>query len=156
MKNPSLRYRALAVVTLVLVAAAGCGGSESSDTAGNGDTFAFDASAYKPKPGSTTDTTGGNAGANGLAPPGPNCGDPTVNPDEQCDGTNLGGKTCATATMGASPNGTLACRSNCTFDLTGCSSNGTQGSNTGGGSNGTGGGDQGTGAGPNTGAGGGP
>jgi len=160
-KKSSLRYPLL---TFVMVAAAGCGGSESSNTGGTGDNFAFDASAYKQKPGS--DPTGGGGGGGGgggvvdpsQTPPGPNCGDGTVNADEQCDGPNLSGKTCATMTMGVSPNGTLVCRANCTLDVSGCTGNGPPGGgSTGGGSNGAGGGrGQGTGAGPNTGAGGGP
>ena len=67
MKHRSLRY---SLSTFAIVAAAGCGGSESSDTAGNGDSFAFDASAYKQKPPDTTGTAH------------PNCGNNTVDPDE--------------------------------------------------------------------------
>jgi cysteine-rich repeat protein len=146
-----VKNRSYPVLTLVIVAAAaGCGGSDSVAPGGNGDPFTFDASAYKHTAGNGA---AGGGGSNGLAPPGPNCGDGIVNPDEQCDGNSLGGNTCSTATMGVRPGGALACRSNCTFDLAGCTTNGSAGA---GGGNGTGGGTTGTGAGPNTGTGGGP
>ncbi len=49
----------------------------------------------------------------------PLCGDGAVNqPSEQCDGNDLGGKSCAD--LGFS-SGSLACRSDCTVDTTGCS-----------------------------------
>ncbi|PKN25875.1 MAG: hypothetical protein CVU65_07330, partial [Deltaproteobacteria bacterium HGW-Deltaproteobacteria-22] len=51
------------------------------------------------------------------------CGDGTVqeNHDETCDGDNLGGHTCQT--MGYH-GGTLACRDDCTLDLTSCEATG--------------------------------
>ncbi len=45
------------------------------------------------------------------------CGDGKVNGSEQCDGNNLGGKSCATSGYYA---GVLACKSNCTIDTSGC------------------------------------
>ena len=49
----------------------------------------------------------------------PKCGDSTINGTEKCDGTNLGGKTCASFSPYHS--GTLKCNSTCTdFDKTGC------------------------------------
>lgn len=47
------------------------------------------------------------------------CGDGVINGAEQCDGMQLGGKTCIL--LGFS-GGTLACTSNCTFDTSGCTS----------------------------------
>jgi hypothetical protein len=48
------------------------------------------------------------------------CGDGVINGIEECDGGNLGGKTCLD--FGAtSPNG-LRCGSDCSFDMSGCSS----------------------------------
>jgi len=49
------------------------------------------------------------------------CGNGVIDAMEQCDG-NVGAVTCAIATMGAAPYGTLACSpSNCQFDTMGCS-----------------------------------
>jgi len=57
----------------------------------------------------------GDAGID--APPG--CGDGVRMGDEQCDGTDLGGATCASA---VAPGwvGTLACTSTCAFDVAAC------------------------------------
>jgi hypothetical protein len=45
------------------------------------------------------------------------CGDGTVDPNEDCDGTNLNGGTCVTAGFGS---GTLACGPGCRYDTSGC------------------------------------
>ncbi len=45
------------------------------------------------------------------------CGDGVINPYEQCDGSNLQGKTC---TELGYDGGTLACKINCTYDTSGC------------------------------------
>jgi len=47
----------------------------------------------------------------------PNCGNGAIDTGEQCDGTNLDGKTCGTLGMGV---GTLACSSGCAFDTSNC------------------------------------
>jgi hypothetical protein len=47
------------------------------------------------------------------------CGDGIVNATEECDGTNLGGATCATI-PGGFAGGTLACTASCTRDTSGC------------------------------------
>ncbi len=46
------------------------------------------------------------------------CGNGTLDPGEQCDGTNLNGATCES--RGFSNGGTLACAAGCTFDTSGC------------------------------------
>src|SRR5580704_10397845 len=48
------------------------------------------------------------------------CGDGMINGIEECDGSDLGGKTCLD--FNATTPGGLACGSDCTFDPTGCSS----------------------------------
>ncbi|OHB23598.1 MAG: hypothetical protein A3I22_03050 [Parcubacteria group bacterium RIFCSPLOWO2_02_FULL_40_12] len=59
------------------------------------------------------------AGAScGGAPP-PSCGNGTINSGEQCDGSNLGGQTCA---LQGFTGGTLSCNSNCTFNTSSCTS----------------------------------
>ena len=47
----------------------------------------------------------------------PLCGNGAINPEEQCDGSNLNGNTCAT--LGYS-GGTLACNGSCQFNTAGC------------------------------------
>jgi len=56
---------------------------------------------------------GGGNGGNGGA----YCGDGNIDAGEQCDGSNLGGKTCVDLGYDS---GTLACSSDCTFDTSGC------------------------------------
>ncbi len=46
------------------------------------------------------------------------CGDDFIDPGEACDGSDLGGATCADHGFYA---GTLGCRANCTVDTSGCS-----------------------------------
>jgi hypothetical protein len=46
------------------------------------------------------------------------CGDGVINGNEECDGSQLGGKTCQSQGF---QDGTLSCTDNCTFDTTGCS-----------------------------------
>ena len=54
------------------------------------------------------------------------CGNGIINPGEVCDSANLNGQTCGTRGY---TGGTLACYSNCTFNITGCMSGGGGGTN---------------------------
>src|SRR5258706_2190238 len=100
-------------ITLSTFAAVvGCGGSDSAVGSGAPPQACNDAGLC----------TGGTE-----PPPGPNCGDGVVNPDEQCDGLNLNGSSCSAATMGSAPSGILGCKTNCRYDVRGCSGNGTTG-----------------------------
>jgi len=45
------------------------------------------------------------------------CGDGTIDPNEDCDGINLGGATCVTAGFGS---GTLTCGPGCRYDTNAC------------------------------------
>ncbi len=65
-----------------------------------------------PRNTTTTSTT--------LAGPPASCGNGVREGDERCDGTDLGGKTCADVTSGFAQGGTLACNADCTFDVTDC------------------------------------
>ena len=47
----------------------------------------------------------------------PVCGDSIIDPEEQCDGENLGGATCESLGLGE---GTLGCKADCTFDTSSC------------------------------------
>lgn len=153
MRTTSLTYPLLTLVTCVAI---GCGGSDSATGGGfqNGQqcndagvcsgtgfggfgNFAGTSNTNGTGNGTSIGGTGTGVGGNAAKPPGPNCGDGTVNPDEQCDKGNLAGATCSTATMGAMPSGALACAANCTFDLAGCHTNGNPGGT--GGTTGTGG-----------------
>jgi hypothetical protein len=55
-----------------------------------------------------------------CTPATPACGNGTIEPPEMCDGSNLNGETCASATMNSRPNGVLTCSSSCTLDTSGC------------------------------------
>src|SRR5262249_8994911 len=64
--------------------------------------------------GRTLDTSGCNL----FPAPPPTCGNGARDGSEQCDGTDLGGATCAS--LGFTPDGTLACTAGCGFDTSGC------------------------------------
>jgi MYXO-CTERM domain-containing protein len=51
--------------------------------------------------------------------PGMDCGNAVINPGEECDGTNLGGKTCASEN-GVGWSGTLSCSGTCSLVKTAC------------------------------------
>jgi len=92
--------------------------------------------------GGASQGTGGASpamGGTGTQAPQAICGDGRLDPGEMCDGSDLAGNTCATATMGGLAAGELRCTTSCAFDVSGCSTSGAGGSGTGGAS-GTGGG----------------
>jgi hypothetical protein len=64
--------------------------------------------------GPTTPGSGGAGGAGGAG--GPLCGNGVRDNGELCDGTDLGGQSCADHGM----KGTLGCSGLCSFDLSGC------------------------------------
>ncbi|HVU00252.1 MAG TPA: CAP domain-containing protein [Polyangiaceae bacterium] len=95
--------------------------------------------------GSVVGASGTGTGNSGTVPA--TCGNGRLDPGEACDGTDFGGASCSSATVGAKPNGSLSC-AGCTLDTNGCSGNGGgAGGNvgTGGGPNGSGGAAQGSG-----------
>ncbi len=68
------------------------------------------------RPAGGSDSAGG--GTNGLS----TCGDGLLEQGEACDCENLGGETCASATLGRLPEGTLGCSTTCVLQLTDCRS----------------------------------
>jgi cysteine-rich repeat protein len=85
------------------VIAAGCGGVAGEELfGGNG---AGGSGAHN-----------GTGGTGGMIPL--TCGDGVIDPGEQCDGADLGGKTCAD--QGFDQPAGLACKHDCTLDLSGC------------------------------------
>jgi hypothetical protein len=54
-----------------------------------------------------------------CSPP-PRCGDGNIDPGEQCDGSNLGGQSCASV-VGPGSTGNLGCTQSCQFDTSSCS-----------------------------------
>ncbi len=82
---------------------------------------------------------GGGAAAGGSGGVPVTCGNGGVDPGELCDGADLNGETCASATMNAAPTGTLSCTSTCNFDVGGCVGAGTGGGSGAGGAGGGGG-----------------
>lgn len=114
--------RACVVAAIAVGCSSGTDGSGSpqpSGEAGNG------AGAF-----GGTNGAGGSFGGNN--PPPATCGNGVVDPGEDCDGTAT--QTCAAATLGSLPNGSVSCNG-CHLDTTACSSG-----NPGGGGAGTGGG----------------
>jgi cysteine-rich repeat protein len=74
----------------------------------------------------TAETCGDNLdqdcnGADLPCSPPPGCGNGIIVSPEQCEGTNLNGKTCANLGQGFT-GGTLSCKSDCTFDTQSCTS----------------------------------
>ncbi|MCX6817839.1 MAG: hypothetical protein NTU57_03200 [Candidatus Aenigmarchaeota archaeon] len=65
---------------------------------------------------SETKTDTGDGICMGVTPP-VNCGNGVIDAGEECDGSNLNGKTCASFGYDA---GTLACSSSCKFDKSDC------------------------------------
>lgn len=146
---------ALLTGSLFFSFAAACGGSARTSPGDGSGGFGFGGNAAAAGAGAGMNPgTGGTAGT-GLGPgtggtgmgPGvggsggvpATCGNGTLDANELCDGTELGGETCASATMGAASEGTLACTASCTFDLSGCSGPGTGGAGGAGGGGGMGG-----------------
>jgi hypothetical protein len=58
---------------------------------------------------------------------GDTCGNGVAEGNEECDLFDMRGATCASATMGARPQGTLFCTKDCRFDTTFCQGNGFDG-----------------------------
>jgi len=50
------------------------------------------------------------------------CGNGVIDPGEDCDIGTLGGATCASASSGTLPYGTIGCTADCAFDTSACSS----------------------------------
>src|SRR5205814_3694792 len=48
------------------------------------------------------------------------CGDNHIDGNEECDGSDLNGKTCSDVTSGFAQGGTLACKADCTLDTSDC------------------------------------
>jgi hypothetical protein len=69
----------------------------------------------------------------------PGCGNGFVDKGEQCDGADLGGQTCQSATLGTRPGGLLGCSPTCAFDTSRCTTQGSVEGGAGGGPNGGGG-----------------
>jgi len=73
-------------------------------------------------PADTVADDGAACGVDGICSVGicePLCGDGTVDPGEECDGSNLNGMTCETQGFEF---GDLSCNSSCSFDTSGCNS----------------------------------
>ncbi len=116
-----------AVVLATACASEGVGGMpQNLGGAGNGDP-------------STNGGSGSNDGSGGFTPIGPGCGNGVIDEGEACDGSNLLGQTCASATLNAKPDGQLRCTA-CALDTSACTGGSTAGGSTGaGGGIGTGG-----------------
>ncbi len=64
--------------------------------------------------------TAGSSGAAGTGGVPSTCGDGVRDGTEACDGADLGGATCASVFGTTAPIGPLACRADCTLDVSGC------------------------------------
>lgn len=74
-----------------------------------------------------------NVRCTAAADAGTACGNGIVESPEMCDGANLNGETCASATMNARPNGVLTCSPSCVLDTTACTAAADAGAGGGGG-----------------------
>lgn len=92
----------------------------------------------------------GNGGNGGSTPVGPDCGNGTIDEGEACDGSNLMGQTCASATLNAKPGGQLRCTA-CALDTSSCTGDSAAGGSTGAGGGIGNGGDPGSGGIPGSG-----
>ncbi|MCA9715517.1 MAG: hypothetical protein KC468_12645 [Myxococcales bacterium] len=111
----------------------GCGdSSEATSLSGSGPTASSTAgnSSSSGDAGSSSDASGSETGSDTSAGPGdgdgdgdsPACGDGNIDPNEQCDGVDLGGLTCATLGYDG---GSLACDPmTCTYDTSNCETGG--------------------------------
>lgn len=107
-----------------LLFVASCGDDDSGNTGDGG-------SDGGRSDGSVLDSGGGGGSAK--------CGNGVAEGDELCDGKDLRSQTCTSATMGAMSGGTLACKTNCTFDVSACAGEQDGGNDNDGGMGGTGG-----------------
>jgi hypothetical protein len=100
--------------------AGGSGGAGGSSGAGGDPGSAGNGAGGDP--GSAGSGAGGSGlGGQGSGGSGPQaCGNGKVEGLEQCDGSDLGGKTCQDVSLGT---GTLGCKADCTFDTSQCNSN---------------------------------
>lgn len=90
-------HRALWLAAAVAIAAS-CGDDGSSSDAGE---------------------DGGNLQPDGSTSQ-PECGNDVAEGGELCDGRDLNGETCTSATHGVMTGGRLSCGAKCTFDVTQC------------------------------------
>ena len=117
-----MRAWAFAAVAL-LFTAAGCGGDDTSDPGRGGSGGIIGVGGSGGGTGGDGGTggvggsggTGGSGGSGGV--PGPVCGDGVIEGDEECDGTNLAGKSCVD--FEGFLGGTLGC-TDCRFDFSDC------------------------------------
>lgn len=121
MKPAHWLFGACAASLLFVVSCGDSGSGNSGD--GGSDGGKSDASAV--------DSGGGGGKAR--------CGDAVAQGDELCDGHDLRSQTCTSATQGVMSGGTLACKSDCTFDVSGCTGEDSDGGEDDGGMGGTGG-----------------
>jgi hypothetical protein len=95
-------------------AVAGAGGHGATGNAGAGGSSGMGATGGSS--GGSAGSAGGAAAGSGGADP---CGNGALDPGEQCDGSELGGQSCATV-LGGNATGNLACSAACSFDTTQC------------------------------------
>lgn len=123
--SPHMRSLDLNIACVLLCACAACAtdevpsnstGDSTTGESGSASASASTGSQAVATTGAVDDETG-EGGSDGP-PPGPICGDNTINGDEICDGTDFAGTTCESLGF---EQGELACTGNCGgFDLTGC------------------------------------
>jgi cysteine-rich repeat protein len=93
----------------------GPGGSPNGPASGTGGTGGAGGATSTGTAGATSTGTGGGPSTM------PNCGDGNVDLGEECDGADLGGKTCESLGLGT---GTLKCTMACKYDASGCAMQG--------------------------------
>ena len=89
--------------------------STGVDATSTGDPTTSDLTTSGPTTG--LDTSEGTDEGSSSSETGETCGDGIIDGDESCDGEQLAGHSCGSLRLGS---GTLACTSECTFDVSGC------------------------------------
>jgi hypothetical protein len=132
MRYPSALIHPAALLATLALVAAGCASGDTVPTDDGTSTSSSGPTTNSGSGGGTTTSASGGGTTNGSGGAGGatsgtggaggaknDCGNATLDPGEDCDGTELGTASCTTIGQGF-VGGTLGCQADCTFDTTAC------------------------------------